>query len=102
MSSRKRTVILSPDAQIDFTDILLFTWQQGSEEQRDQYEAALLRAIARLADYPEVGERRHGLFSGCRAHAVGRHILYYRFKDDIVEVVRILHERTDPTRHLRP
>jgi toxin ParE1/3/4 len=102
MSSRKRTVSLSPDARIDFTDILLYTRQEWGEEQRDRYEAALVHAMANLADYPDLGERRPGLFSGCHAHVVGRHVLYYRITDDTIEVVRILHERADPTRHLQP
>lgn len=101
MSSRKRAVILSPDAQADFTDILLYTWQEWGEEQRDQYEATLTQAITGLAHYSEIGERRPGLFQGCRARLVARHVLYYRIRDDIIEIVRILHAQADPARHLR-
>ncbi len=102
MSSPRRTVILSPDAQADFTDIRLYTLQQWGENQRDRYEAALQRAIAALADFPEVGVRLPRLFSGCRVRPVGRHVLYYRIMGDVIEVVRILHERTDPTRYFQP
>ena len=93
MSSRKRALVLSPDARIDFTDILLYTWQQWGEEQRDRYEAMLEQALSRVADYPDIGEHRPGLFPGCHAHVVGRHVLYYRITDEAVEIVRILHER---------
>lgn len=101
MSFRKRTAILSPDAQADFSDILLYTWQQWGEEQRDRYEAILVRSIAALAEVPESGAPRPRLFPGRRVRLAGNHLLYYRLMDDMVEVVRILHERTDPTRHLK-
>jgi toxin ParE1/3/4 len=100
MSSRSRTVIFSPDARDDFTAILLYTRQQWGEAQRDLYQASLERAIAALADYPEAGEQRPRLFPGCRARRAERHVIYYRIAGDLIEVVRILHERTDPVRHL--
>jgi toxin ParE1/3/4 len=101
MSSPKRTVILSSEAQDDFTDIRVYTQQQWGETQRDRYEATLLRAIAALADFPEVGVRQPRFFPGCRARHVERRTLYYRILDDEIGVVRIPHKRTDPTRHLR-
>ena len=100
MSDRKHTVILSPAAQADFTDILLYTWQQWGEDQRNRYEAILTQAIAALADYPETGTHCPQLFPGCRAHLAQRHIIYYRIGLNEIEIVRILHERTDPTRQL--
>jgi toxin ParE1/3/4 len=99
MSAPKKAVVLSPRAEADVNNILLFTWQRWGEEQRDRYEAALERALASLAEYPEAGVRCPRCFPGCRARRVGRHVLYYRNLDDIIEVVRILHERADPTRH---
>lgn len=100
MSFPERTVILSPKARIDFTDILLYTLQEWGEAQRNRYEAALLSAFATLAQYPEAGERHPRLFPECRIRRVERHILYYRVMGIIVEVMRILHDRIDPTRHL--
>jgi toxin ParE1/3/4 len=101
MSAPERTVIVSPDAQVDLADILIHTAQQWGEEQRDRYEATLVQAISGLADYPESGARRERLFPGCRVRLAGRHVIYYRIADDIVEVVRILHASTDPARHIR-
>jgi toxin ParE1/3/4 len=98
MSDRKHTVIFSPAAQVDFTDILLYTRQLWGEEQRDRYEAILTQAIAALADYPETGTRCPQLFSACRAHPAQRHVIFYRIRRNEIEIVRILHERSDPTR----
>jgi toxin ParE1/3/4 len=98
MSARKHTVTFSPAAQVDFTDILLYTRQLWGEEQRDRYEATLTQAIAALADYPESGTRCLQLFPGCRAHPAQRHVIFYRIRRNEIEIVRILHERIDPTR----
>jgi toxin ParE1/3/4 len=102
MSSPKRTVIVSPDARADFIDIRAYTLQQWGEDQRDLYEAALLRAVTALADFPEVGTRKPQVFPGCRVRPVERHVLYYRILGDVIEVVRILHERVDPAGHFPP
>jgi toxin ParE1/3/4 len=101
MSAPKKGVVLSPQAEADVNDILLHTWQQWGDEQRDRYEATLDRAITALGDFPEMGISVGRLFPGCRARHIERHILYYRILDDVIEVVRILPERADPTRHLR-
>jgi toxin ParE1/3/4 len=98
MSDRKHAVILSPAAQGDFTDILLYTRQHWGEEQRDRYEAILSQAIGAIADFPETGTRCPQLFPGCRAHPAQRHVIYYRIGHNEIEIVRILHERTDPIR----
>ena len=38
---------------------------------------------------------------GYRKHAVGSHTLYYRIASaDVIDVVRILHQRMDVDRHL--
>jgi plasmid stabilization system protein ParE len=76
MSVPERNVALSADAQSDLAVTLYCTWRQWGEEQRDRYEAMLQQAITGLIDY--------------------------RFIDDSIVVVRILDERINPTRHVRP
>jgi plasmid stabilization system protein ParE len=36
--------------------------------------------------------------SRCRAHPTQCHVIYYRIGHNEIEIVRILHERSDPTR----
>ncbi len=102
MSSRKRAVTLTAEAQDDFVAIQIHTQQQWGAAQRDRYEATLLKAIAALADIPEIGSRMPRFFPGCRVRPIERHVLYYRIMDDEGEVVSILRERVDPTRHFPP
>ena len=102
MSAPEKAVVLSAEARDDLNSILLYTWQQWGEEQRDRYKATLDRALAALSDFPELGPQAPGFLSGCRVRPVGRHVLFYRITDDEIEVVRILHERADPARHFQP
>lgn len=102
MSVPSWSVDLSPEARVDFTDILLYTQEQWGEEQRDRYQATLQQAIAGLADFPKAGVRRDRVVLGCRVRPVEQHVLYYRIEDGTISVVRILHRRADPARHVRP
>jgi len=98
MSVPRKTVVLSPDARVDFTDILLYTQREWGEEQAHRYEAILEQAIAALADHPEAGVRQDIIYLGCRIRPMERHVLYYQLGVDAIEAVRILYERADATR----
>jgi len=51
-----------------------------------------------LLDFPNVGPGfgRRGL----RRKGCGSHVIFYRIDGDIVRIVRVLHQRMDPSRHL--
>jgi toxin ParE1/3/4 len=102
VSVPRRPVRLSPDAQRDYDNILLDSFQTWGESQMLQYQAALDRGLIRIGDYPEIGVRRDQLLPGSRSIRVEHHVLYYRIKEDEIEIIRILHERMDASRHLSP
>lgn len=60
----------------------------------------MLRHVAvGLLDFPKLGApypRRHGLYS----IKAGEHRIVYRVSRDAIVVIRILHARMDPKRHL--
>jgi toxin ParE1/3/4 len=53
-----------------------------------------------IGDYPEIGRRREELLPGCRIRPVKYHVIYYRIANDVIEIIRILHERKDPALHI--
>ena len=65
-----------------------------------RYRAALDRALVRLGEYPEIGKELGRDSSGYRSFLVEHHPLYYRTRNDEIEIVRILHERMDASLHL--
>ena len=95
-----RKVRLSRLAESDLVDIWRHTAGQWSHEQADAYLDASDAALRRLAVHPEVGARRDGVGDGYRVLFVGGHAVYYRVASSAVLVVRVLHGRMDPERHL--
>jgi toxin ParE1/3/4 len=100
MSARSRPVRLSPDAQRDYDDILLYGFLTWGETQVQHYRSALDRGLVAIGDYPEIGRSHDRLLPGCRSLQVEHHEIYDRINPDEIEVVRILHERADAARHL--
>lgn len=100
MSVRSRTIRLALDAAADYDDILLYGTKTWGEEQADRYQAKIDHTIESLREFPELGRQRDDLCDRCRYLTVERHIVYYRIEQHTIEIVRILHERVDPTRHL--
>ena len=100
MSVHKPRLIVSPRAQRDIRSIRLYGLHEWGEAQADAYRAALTRGIERVRDHPLIGRAREDLAAGLRAWPVEHHVLYYRHKVDAIEIVRVLHERADPARHL--
>lgn len=92
-------LLLSPEAQSDLADILLYTIQRWGEEQQDRYVAALDRGLLLLQENPEIGRGRPDLFPRCRSYRVREHIIYYGLHEGAVVVFRVLHGRMDATRH---
>jgi toxin ParE1/3/4 len=100
MSARRRAIAFAPEAWADYDNIMLYGTLTWGEAQTDLYQEALDTAIDRLSEFPELGQQRHDLCSGCRLLPVERHMVIYRLARNIIEIIRILHERVDPGRHL--
>ncbi len=48
-----------------------------------------------------MGLEREELLSNMRSFPVDSHVIFYRLKQYQIEVVRILHGRQDPQRHIK-
>lgn len=57
-------------------------------------------AIERIADDPLRGRPCDDVRGGDRRFGVGSHLLFYVESSAGVDVIRILHQRMDPTLHL--
>lgn len=94
-------VTLRPRAQRDFLEIGEYTRDQWSEQQAEAYLQQLLDLIAQIGEHPMLG-REVAEARGYRRRRTGAHIVFYRIKGvDSVEIIRILHEKSDVLRHLR-
>ncbi len=96
------TIRLSRDATTDLQNISDYTFEQWGEEQEEYY---LKRIYARFEEIRADRTRfrhRNELFDGCQVAPVGRHLIFFLVKDDIIVASRILHQSMDFPRHLFP
>ena len=91
---------LAPEAERDLEAIWLYTLEQWGLEQANRYTDELTDVFARLAVGPQLGTACDHIRIGYRHSRVGRHVVYYRMTDYGIAVIRILHDRMLPTRHL--
>jgi len=96
-----RRYVLSPAAQADLEQIWDYSCERWSVDQAEKYVRGIQRAIERVVDNPLIGQSCEEVRAGYRRHGVGSHSLYYRIASgDLIDVVRVLHQRMDVDRHL--
>lgn len=110
---------LSKSAKADIATTLRTSEERHGHDARTRYSFLLLSAMRRLAADPEgrsISDRsnlRPGIRSFHIRHSrnesrealVGNpvHVIYYRaIEPGLVEIVRVLHERMEPSRHIAP
>lgn len=91
---------LTPAAQSDLSSIWDFTEERWDLRQAESYVTEIRAAIERIADDPGRGRACDEIRDGYRRYSVGSHLVFYVESADGVDVIRILHQRMDPTRHL--
>ena len=99
MPAKRRSYRLSPLAVADLEAIWLYTLETWSLEQAEIYHAAIVAAFDGLAQGKNIGrisDVREGYFK----YAVGLHLIYFKQRDLNIDVIRILHQRMDVSRHL--
>jgi len=95
MSLDERLIILSPQAEEDFADILQYTFQTWGEKQMYVYRSVIDKALLTIQQNPEIGHRRVELSKSHRSFPAGQHVIFYRVDQRAIYVSRILHERMD-------
>lgn len=91
---------LTPAAQRDLSSIWDYTVERWDVRQAETYLNELRAAIERVAADPRRGRSCDEVREGYRRYSIGSHILFYVESGNGVDVIRILHQRMDPARHL--
>ncbi|MEV8146243.1 type II toxin-antitoxin system RelE/ParE family toxin [Specibacter sp. NPDC078709] len=95
-----KSIRLTPAAQQDLSSIWDFSQQRWDEKQAEIYISEMRAAIERIAADPHRGRACDEIREGYRRYGIGSHLIFYIEKNDSVDVIRILHQRMDLTRHL--
>ncbi|HXF55406.1 MAG TPA: type II toxin-antitoxin system RelE/ParE family toxin [Hyphomicrobiaceae bacterium] len=108
---------LTGSARRDIESILRTSEERHGREARIRYAALLLAALRRVAEDPQGrsisdrGELKPGIRSFHIRHSRGEsgetpvanpvHVIFYRaVRPGLVEIVRVLHDRMEPSRHV--
>lgn len=92
MSVHNFTLEFSALARSDVDDILLYTLENWGRGQLTEYKAKLEYAFDILRKNPYIGSKKELSYRG---FSVGRHCVFYRINDEVIYIVRILHNRMD-------
>ena len=93
-------IVEKPLARADLKGIWRYSYEHWGAEQADRYLVALEAGILKLALNPLLGKARDYIRPGYRSIQIARHVVYYRKRGAIIEIVRVLHERMEPGSHL--
>lgn len=95
MSLDDYSIVLSPQAEDDFTDILQYTLETWGERQLYVYRAVIDKALQTILQNPEIGHQRSDISQRHRSFPAGQHVIFYWVEQKTIYVSRILHQRMD-------
>ncbi|MEQ1676179.1 MAG: type II toxin-antitoxin system RelE/ParE family toxin [Chitinophagaceae bacterium] len=99
---KRRTYTITKKAVSDLEEIWLYTVEKWSVEQADRYYNLIIDEIEYICSNADAGKSMEHVRKGYRASKVKSHLVFYKISTDLVEVIRILHERMDIENRLDP
>ena len=93
---------ISKQAEIDLENIWLYTFEEWSLEQADYYLDLIIDEIEYISENPKTGKDYNDVRKGYFRSRVKSHFIFYRIniKEEIVEIIRILHQQMDTESHI--
>ena len=93
-------LVIAPAAKNDLKDIFQYGLRQWGQAQSESYLSTIKNQFWLLTDQPLIGIERPELLPDTRSLPIESHTLFYRVTANRVEIIRVLHGRQDPHRHL--
>jgi toxin ParE1/3/4 len=95
MPSNSLPIILSPEADEDLIEIWSYLAQQASDRVADRQLSEIETVCSTLETWPHSGRKRDELLAGVRSVPVHPYVVFYRIRDEAIEIVRVVHGRRD-------
>lgn len=93
---------ISEKAISDLEKIWFYTFNKWSLEQADRYHQLIISEIEYIADNFELSRKMDYVRPGYRMSKVKFHLIFYKqTEDDIIEIIRILHQNMDIENRLK-
>jgi toxin ParE1/3/4 len=99
MPKSKTEYRLAPKAQEDMEAIWLYSFSVWGLDQANDYFDRFTNAYHLLANNPKSGILSNNIRQGYRKYSLMSHMVYYRETEYGVEIMRILHDRMQASRH---
>lgn len=93
-------IVKNPLAEDDLLNIWQYSYNKWGANKAEEYLLQLDTGIQGLANNPMLGKSREAVRRGYRSIQINRHIIYYKHQNNLIDIVRILHERMIPEKHL--
>ncbi len=94
-------LVIAPAAITDLKDIYQYGLRQWGQVQSESYLAGIKNQFWLLTQQPLMSAERNELLPEIRSLPIESHTPFYRVTADMVEIIRVLHGRQDPQRHLK-
>jgi toxin ParE1/3/4 len=91
---------LTPRARADLDEIWDHSVREWGDARAEKYLLAFRSAFETLTEHPRLGRSAHVIRPGYRSFAVNSHVVFYRISKDQIDIVRILHQKSDHTARL--
>ena len=93
--------VLTSKAKSDLKSIAKYTSKNWGRTQRNKYLSVMNSTFCDLADDVLIGQRYFNILNKYYKYQIGKHIIFYhRIDKNMIEIVRILHEKMDIQSHL--
>ncbi len=93
---------ISKQAIDDLNTIWIYTFHKWSKDQADRYYDLIIGEIEFIANNYTTGKSTEQTRKNYRVAKVKSHLIFYRkAENEIVEIVRILHQRMDIRKRLK-
>jgi toxin ParE1/3/4 len=87
--------VISKKAVSDLEEIWFYTFEKWSKEQADRYYNLIFNEINYICKNVSAGKSMEHVRKGYRATKVKSHLIFYKIVNDMIEIIRILHEQMD-------
>ena len=94
-------LVVAPAAQSDLKKIYRYTLESWGAKQAQNYLTHLKQTFKALLKNPGLGRERIELGQKVRSINCQKHIIFYRHIKTELQIIRVLHGRQDPERHVR-
>ena len=92
--------ILSPEAQRSLKNIREYSIKNFGNRRTKTYLKNIRKRMQELAENSSLGTIREDLKVGYHSHFVGSHTIYYRVKPTHIDIIDVLHQSMEPSKHI--